>query len=253
MAKYSIYQNANFQSFVRHDYPRPSPGQTEYEEIRHRARLQQTQQAMRRARSATVYDGEFRSKDLDGNSMPVMRPSSPTRINKPHPPEIFLVTTLHNLPGYYYCTKEKGKIHTDTATVHKDQRRRLHDDNNLVHIFRDTDSNTAAEAWLKLASDKDCDAVKKMIKFVSSKKEANMNIEKRRNNQRLLEKVKPEFISSAQQWLLKAGPQETTAVEKLLNTLSVPYKTQTSEDMKKSFCRPYRTDYFIHPDWRSEQ
>ncbi|KAM5191493.1 uncharacterized protein ACMZJ9_021810 [Mantella aurantiaca] len=260
MAVYSVYHNANFQSFVQHDYHQLTPVQTENEEIRHRAQIQHTQQATKKARSATVYAGEYRSKDMDENSKPVMRPISPTRMNKPHPPEIFLVTTLHNLPGYYNCTKgnsskAKGKIHTGNATVYKDPRRTFYKDNDQVCIFRDPDSNAATQAWLKLASDKDCDAIKKMIKFVSSKQEKTKNTEKGRNfvYQRLSEKVKPELISSAQQWLLMAGPQETKAVEKLLITLSMAHQTFTLEDKTESLpvCRPYRSEYLIHPDWRS--
>ncbi|XP_077333112.1 uncharacterized protein LOC143975044 [Lithobates pipiens] len=256
MASYSVYHNANFQSFVRHNYRQGTPVQTEYEEIRHRAQLQHSQQAIRKARSATVYAGEYRSKDLDENCQPVMRPSSPTRMNKPHPPEVFLVTTLHNLPGYYNCKKGSSSKEKGNATVKKDLRRTLYEDNKQVHIFRDTDSNAAAQAWLKLASDRDCDAIMKMIKFVSSKQEESMNTEKGRNTlyQRLSEKVKPEFKSLAQQWLLKAGPQESSAVEKLLSTLSMVHQSQTSEDKTTSLpvCKPYRAEYFIHPDWRSE-
>ncbi|XP_040187612.1 uncharacterized protein LOC120919487 [Rana temporaria] len=257
MASYSVYHNANFQSFVRHDYRQGTPMQTEYEEIRHRAQQQHSHQAMRKARSATVYAGEYRSKDLHENCQPVMRPSSPTRMNKPHPPEVFLVTTLHNLPGYYNCKKGSSSKEKGNATVKKDLKGMLYEDNKQVHIFRDTDSNAAARAWLKLASDRDCSAIMKMMKFVSSKQEESMNTEKGKSTiyQRLSEKMKPEFKSLAQQWLLKAGPQESAAVEKLLSTLSMVHQSQTSEDKTTSLpvCKPYRAEYLIHPDWRSEQ
>lgn len=48
---------------------------------------------------------------------------------------------------------------------------------------------------------------------------------------------------------------ESAAVEKLLSTLSMVHQSQTAEDKTTSLpvCKPYRAEYLIHPDWRSEQ
>ncbi|XP_068125892.1 uncharacterized protein [Hyperolius riggenbachi] len=260
MEKYFMYHNANFQSFVRPNYHQPTAAQTKYDEIAYRAQQQHTQQAAGRAKSATVYAGEYREKELDRDCQAAMRPSSATRMNKPHPPEIFLVTTLHNMPGYYNCEGAsslggKGKVYRKNSPVHKEHRGALRD-NNQVFIFRETDSNTAAQAWLKLASDKDHDAVQKMIRFVTEKQMQKIEMGKKRTavHQKLTEIVKPEFIPSAQQWQQNAGLEETTAVERLLRTLYTGHRTPMQSSLTEAtpFCRPYRADYLIHPDWRSQ-
>ncbi|MEE6461369.1 hypothetical protein FKM82_001274 [Ascaphus truei] len=183
MASYSSYHNANFQSFVRQVYHPAVKG--ENDEIRSKAQLSWNHEARRRAKSATVYAGDFGRKQLDETSQPRMRPSSPTRMNKPHPLEGFLVTRIHNLPGYYYnCEKrtlsaETGKYFIALCPHHmgvenvKEKK---------VQIFWDSSSNLAAQAWLKLASDKDCNAVEKMMSFAAENKDTNEDKTDRRNH-----------------------------------------------------------------------
>ncbi|KAM9330457.1 uncharacterized protein PAF06_013760 [Gastrophryne carolinensis] len=239
MANYSVYHNANFQSFVRHHYPQPSPVQTKYDAIRCQAQRQHAQEATRRAKSSTVYAGEYRDKEMDANCRPVMRPSSPTRMNKPHPPGIFLVTTLHNLPGYYNCkdTEQKGEASADNAALRQQHKGALRREPNQVHIFCDTNSNTAAEAWLQLANDKDRSSVKKMLTFVAKRHAEKIETNIIRNTAfwRLTNHVKPEFLSSAQHWLLQAGKEDIAAVERLLHTLSTMNQTTTLKDVAESF------------------
>ncbi|XP_063776670.1 uncharacterized protein LOC134921521 isoform X2 [Pseudophryne corroboree] len=225
------------------------PVKAKYDEIRCKAQLQHSQEIQRKARSATVYAGEYRTKQLDESFQSTMRPSSPTRMNKPHPPEIFLITTLHNLPGYYNCN-----IYKNFAASHQQSKGTHSEQHNQVHIFRDANSNIAAQAWLSLASDKDREAVKNMIRFVSEKPAKKVNMYRKKNTlyQAFTHHVKPEFIASAQQWLMGAGTVETAAVERLLQTLSTAPQTPTLKSGPSPTCGQHRAEYVIHPEWKTE-
>ncbi|CAN2388803.1 hypothetical protein PRIEUP_LOCUS16749 [Pristimantis euphronides] len=260
MARYSLYHNANFQSFVRVDYPR-KPAKEKYHGIRVEAQLQHIHEARRKEKSATVYAGEYRRKELDENCQSLMRPSSPTRMNKPHPPEVFLVTTLHNIPGHYNCKKnisseEKGKERKNSSS-HRRTKTAQYGDKHQVHIFNDANSNMAAQAWLKLAQDEDYSAVMKMIKFVNGKQalKENTSVEKNTLYQVLKQCMKPEYIPSAQQWILNARPEETRAVERLFSTLSSGPQTADLKKTSGTYSPVYRSqkkEYLIHPDWRAQ-
>ncbi|KAM4710337.1 uncharacterized protein O3C94_000302 [Discoglossus pictus] len=251
MASYSVYHNANSQSFVRHVYHPPITN-SEYDEIKSKTQKQWSHEARRKAKSATVYEGEFTEKKLDETAQPKMRPNSPTRMNKPHPPQIFLVTTLHNIPGRYNCEKLKGSAEpgekTQASYTHKKERGK----NDKVQAFCDPSSNLAAEAWMKLASDKDSKAVEKMLNYIQDKsKETN----DRRSYvyQAFNGTVKPEYIISAHRWLKKAGAEETAAVERLLRTLSTAPQLEALKEtpgMPQVYKRA--REYIIHTDWRSE-
>ncbi|KAM6440849.1 uncharacterized protein C4orf51 homolog isoform 1-T1 [Liasis olivaceus] len=49
----------------------------------------------------TSYAAAFGNKGLDVSRRAQVTPSSPTRVHRPHPPKVFLVNQLHNLPGHY--------------------------------------------------------------------------------------------------------------------------------------------------------
>ncbi|KAG9480077.1 hypothetical protein GDO78_011867 [Eleutherodactylus coqui] len=260
MARYSLYHNANFQSFVRVDYQLKS-AKEKYDEIRVEAQLQHIHEARTKEKSATVYHGEYRRKALDENCQSLMRPSSPTRMNKPHPPEVFLVTTLHNIPGHYNSKKKisaegKGKVKTRAASSTSRPKIGQYADKSQIHIFKDADSNMAAQAWLKLANDKDYSAVMKMIKFVSDNPATKEDTNAENTRYQVLKQyTKPEYVPSAQQWLLNARPEEIKAVARLLRTLSTGPRTG---DLEKTYgidspvYRPQRKEYLIHPDWRAQ-
>ncbi|XP_056418831.1 uncharacterized protein LOC130359485 isoform X1 [Hyla sarda] len=260
MARFSLYHNANFQSFVRPDYVF-KPVKEKYDEIREEAKLKHIHEARTKEKSATVYAGEYRGKELDKTCQSSMRPSSPTRMNKPHPPDVFLVTTLHNIPGHYNCKNKissgkKGKEKTNDSSTSRPQK--IHCDNkSQVHIFNDMNYNMAAQAWLKVANDGDYAAVVKMIKFVSDKQVMKKDICAKNNTsyQVLKQYLKPEYIPSAQCWLQNAPPEETIAVERLLRTLSTgPHTTDLKETSAaySPIYRQKRTEYLIHPDWRAQ-
>ncbi|KAG8592323.1 hypothetical protein GDO81_000464 [Engystomops pustulosus] len=258
MARYSLCHNANFQSFVRLDY-NVKPTKEKYSDIRVEAQLHHIHEARRKDLSATVYAGEYSRKELDGNCQSLMRPSSRTRMNKPHPPEVFLVTTLHDIPGHYNCNKsispgEKGKGKTNVPSTPCMPRRVQYDDKSQVQIFTDVNSNMAAQAWLKLANDEDYSAVMKIIKFVSGKQaEEDTSTKKNTLYQLLKQHMKPEYIPLAQRWLLNARPKEAKAVERLLRTLATGPRTAELKESYGPYSPVYRlqrAEYIIHPDWR---
>ncbi|KAM4050252.1 uncharacterized protein ACNLHF_014829 isoform 2-T2 [Anomaloglossus baeobatrachus] len=212
MARYSLYNNANFQSFVSLNY-QLRPAKQKYDEIRVDAQLQHIHDTRKKEKSATVYAGEYRRKELDENFQSSMRPSSPTRMNKPHPPEVFVFTTLHNIPGHYNCKKtisseEKGK---EQASIFPIRPRKVQREDKIqVQIFNDVNSNMAAQAWLKLANDEDNSAVMHMIKFVNDKQAMKEDKSAKKNllYQAIKQYMKPEYVPSAQQWLLQAQPED---------------------------------------------
>ncbi|MEE6461370.1 hypothetical protein FKM82_001274 [Ascaphus truei] len=127
-------------------------------------------------------------------------------------PRGFLVTRIHNLPGYYYnCEKRTLSAETglremppikskgiQTRTLNRRQPTKdpgkyfialcphhMGVENvkeKKVQIFWDSSSNLAAQAWLKLASDKDCNAVEKMMSFAAENKDTNEDKTDRRNH-----------------------------------------------------------------------
>ncbi|KAM8939470.1 uncharacterized protein RCH25_053124 [Pelodytes ibericus] len=250
MASYSMYPNANFQSFVRPNYNIPVV-KRKYDYIRSKAQVHQSFEASRRSAGATVYASEYGQKQMDETSKARMRPTSPTRMNKPHPPEIFLVTQLHNQPGYYNCEKGPGERLTTSRRLPKGG---CDGKQNMVKVFHNSSKNLAAQAWMKLASDKDCDAVEKMIACIADTRKESEDVTSSNSRilQMLTENVKPELISSAHRWLSKAGSEETAAVERLLRTLSSDPQIPTLIDQTGSSCarRAHRSQYVIHPEWR---
>ncbi|XP_063316156.1 uncharacterized protein LOC134615546 isoform X1 [Pelobates fuscus] len=255
MASYSIYQNANFQSFVRMNYYIP-PEKRKFDDIKRKAEIQHSIEVSRRSKSATVYAGEYRGKEVDETSQATKRPISPTRMNKPHPPEIFLVTSLHNLPGHYHCEKAvSSETGNGFITSRKHTERVMGANIYKVEIFRDSRTNLAAQAFMKLASEKDCEAIEKMVAFITEANNRRVDENNGRSQvcQTLNQYVKPEYLSSAHQWLLKAGKEERAAVERLLKTLSttpqIPRMKEKTESTSR-VRRAHRSEYAIHPEWR---
>jgi len=55
----------------------------------------------RQQSSATCYGGTYNLKRVDEPTSARIRPSSPSRKNRPHPPRVFMVNRLRNIDGYY--------------------------------------------------------------------------------------------------------------------------------------------------------
>ncbi|XP_016278681.2 uncharacterized protein C4orf51 homolog [Monodelphis domestica] len=82
--------------------------------------------------SPTTYRAHFRSKTVD--DPPRIQPYSETRLNNPHPHELFLVNKVHYLPGYYNSRPpehEKPKATcTDITRFFKDS---MHVNHRVMH------------------------------------------------------------------------------------------------------------------------
>ncbi|XP_072857704.2 uncharacterized protein C4orf51 homolog isoform X1 [Pogona vitticeps] len=72
-----------------------------FEEIKCIAVKTWKQQAQESRNCSTTYAGAFGRKGLEDPTYCYVAPSSPTRIHKPHPTDVFLVNQLHQLPGPY--------------------------------------------------------------------------------------------------------------------------------------------------------
>ncbi|XP_028600802.2 uncharacterized protein C4orf51 homolog [Podarcis muralis] len=84
-----------------------------FEEIKRHAGRAWEQHTQEDASCSTTYSGAYGNKKLDGSAYCHVTPSSPTRIHKPHPPEVFLINRLHYLAGNYGnpkhgATSDKG-------------------------------------------------------------------------------------------------------------------------------------------------
>ncbi|XP_067824666.1 uncharacterized protein [Heptranchias perlo] len=150
----------------------------EFDKIRQKASTAWTGEHENRLRSVTTYTAEHRKKQLDEPTQNRVRPNSPTRLHRPHPPEIFLVTRLHRIPGHYNTPKNP------TASPMRDKREEILRQTpgwsktntlsqttmnitgtreSLQAVLNDSNTAWAAEAWMKLTCEKDRQAVKRMI------------------------------------------------------------------------------------------
>ncbi|GCC32968.1 hypothetical protein chiPu_0011432 [Chiloscyllium punctatum] len=60
----------------------------EFDKIRQKASTAWTEEHEHRLRSITTYSAEHRIKQLDEPTQGRVRPNSPTRLHRPHPPEV---------------------------------------------------------------------------------------------------------------------------------------------------------------------
>ncbi|XP_072352222.1 uncharacterized protein [Scyliorhinus torazame] len=247
----------------------------EFEKIKQRARTAWTAEHENQLRSVTTYSAEHRKKQLDEPTQSRVRPNSPTRLHRPHPPEIFLMTRLHRIPGHDSTSKNttnpplRDKLEKNPrrspgwykpnalsqSTMNTDRIREL-----LQAVLNDSNVARAAEAWMKLTGEKDRQAVKSMIDcIISTSVDITKKDVERQSyiNQALSRYVKPQYVTPISHWLLKAGREESMAVERLLRTLSSnPGYVQIKGpcfQLTKSACagtpKPYVYDYQIHPEW----
>ncbi|XP_014343655.1 uncharacterized protein LOC106703400 isoform X2 [Latimeria chalumnae] len=132
-----------------------------FEGIKNDARTVWGVTARRRSKSATTYRGDYYDKPLDEPTQCRVRPSSPTRVNKPHPNQIFLVTKLHTMPENYNTLKDKraykGKdgrwLYNDARPWTTEGERK----NMMVQTeAQEPDSRNVTEAWMKLVKENEC-------------------------------------------------------------------------------------------------
>ncbi|XP_067407693.1 uncharacterized protein C4orf51 homolog [Emydura macquarii macquarii] len=84
-----------------------------FEEIQRHAGEAWRREAEREANCATTYSAGYGKKELSELTRWSAKPSSPTRINRPHPPEVFMVNQLHYIPGCYNSDKPTAAADKD--------------------------------------------------------------------------------------------------------------------------------------------
>jgi len=131
----------------------------------------------RQQSSATCYGGTYNLKRVDEPTSARIRPSSPSRRNRPHPPRVFMVNRLQNIDGYY----QPESVHrSQTASLPK---RPARPESSATSSSRPFTARTsfserevmkkklgavhaqAVESWLKLASEKDRVAIRQSFKL----------------------------------------------------------------------------------------
>ncbi|XP_053108210.1 uncharacterized protein C4orf51 homolog isoform X2 [Hemicordylus capensis] len=78
-----------------------------FEEIKHHSGKAWKEHSVSNKDCSTTYSGAYGNKELDAVTRCRVAPSSPTRMHRPHPPEVFLVNRLHHLPGHYGNAKQR--------------------------------------------------------------------------------------------------------------------------------------------------
>ncbi|KAK7495285.1 hypothetical protein BaRGS_00013467 [Batillaria attramentaria] len=232
-------------------------------------------------RNETSYDNHFAERPAD--ELMQLRPTSPTRRNKPHPPMVFLTTRLHYIPGYNNADTTVGKeayqvdasVPVDQQAERKAVRRKYlgRQDPAMVNTYKDPfglrqtldgRSAQAAEAWMKLADDADRDNVLHVIQREKDKA--------RTRDVESLPRAKTAYPSTYR-WMRYAGAKESDSVGRIVNTLNSdpdgtcyiqpnpyharPVQSVTSMRMRdiastrnvRYQSKPSRGDFLIHPDW----
>ncbi|XP_033111213.1 uncharacterized protein LOC117112247 [Anneissia japonica] len=232
------------------EYPSPSP--KELDAIRQEAAMAWTSELKEWDKKPSVrpttYSHSFYNKGhVSTESLTKARPTSPTRRNKPHPPNVFLTCHLKDVPGYYDPGSAFGKelntvegfqnpdsrvkteIYRIDGVCHRreqQQRQKLREkyigrpattgvlqyreDKAMKELFQDPRAAQAAEAWMKLARRKDREAVRSMIDTASNK---GYCIKSSKHN------VKVPYQSSIHRYLKAAGAKEAKSASKLFETL----------------------------------
>ncbi|XP_039396921.1 uncharacterized protein C4orf51 homolog [Mauremys reevesii] len=184
-----------------------------FEEIQRHAGEAWRREAQREANCATTYSAGYGKKELAESARCRTKPSSPTRINRPHPPEVFMVNKLHYIPGHYNSDKQtaaddKGKCyeHPGYREDSKYVRQRVVYQNMYSGASK---SHQAAQNWIKHASENEGRNIEKTKNFAAESQKMQTIPHKATSQQ----SNKPEFVVSMNHWLKKAGKEETAEVE----------------------------------------
>lgn len=194
----------------------PAPERNELLRIKSQAR----DQWLGLDRAATTYDFQFKYRNLDQPTQ--SRPTSPTRKNKPHPPLVFLTNRLHYVPGYHNAdtTINRPVYQVDASVPYEEQAQRwaLRDkyigkpsakainqytDKYGYREYFDPVEAQAAEAWTKLADDKDLYQLPNVLDEQKGKHITEPNVE---HGIPLQEPQRPKTaMASTYRWMKYAG------------------------------------------------
>lgn len=261
----------------------PAPERNELLRIKSQAR----DQWMGLDRAATTYDFQFKYRNLDQPTQ--SRPTSPTRKNKPHPPLVFLTNRLHYVPGYHNADTSINKpvYQVDASVPYEEQAQRWalrdkyigkpsakainqYNDRYGYREYFDPVEAQAAEAWTKLADDKDLYQLPNVLDEQKGKHVTEPNVE---HGIPLEEQQRPKTaMASTYRWMKYAGVSENMelhrALEAIRNRGQLPNMMRYSrngigstemrrrddiEAMQKTryVAKPSRGDFLMHPDWPS--
>lgn len=261
----------------------PAPERNELLRIKSQAR----DQWLGLDRAATTYDFQFKYRNLDQPTQ--SRPTSPTRKNKPHPPLVFLTNRLHYVPGYHNAdtTINRPVYQVDASVPYEEQAQRwaLRDkyigkpsakainqytDKYGYREYFDPVEAQAAEAWTKLADDKDLYQLPNVLDEQKEKHITEPNVE---HGIPLQEPQRPKTaMASTYRWMKYAGASENMelhrALEAIRNRGQMPNMMRYSRngigstEMRRRddieavqrtryVAKPSRGDFLMHPDWPS--
>lgn len=261
----------------------PAPERNELLRIKSQAR----DQWLGLDRAATTYDFQFKYRNLDQPTQ--SRPTSPTRKNKPHPPLVFLTNRLHYVPGYHNAdtTINRPVYQVDASVPYEEQAQRwaLRDkyigkpsakainqytDKYGYREYFDPVEAQAAEAWTKLADDKDLYQLPNVLDEQKGKHITEPNVE---HGIPLQELQRPKTaMASTYRWMKYAGASENMelhrALEAIRNRGQMPNMMRYSRngigstEMRRRddieavqrtryVAKPSRGDFLMHPDWPS--
>ncbi|XP_071950002.1 uncharacterized protein [Antedon mediterranea] len=195
----------------------------------------------------TTYSNSYYNKgQVSKRSLTKARPTSTTRRNKPHPPNVFLTCHLKEVPGYHDPDSAFGKelnavegfrnpddrVKTEIYRIdgvcrkeEQEQRKHLrekyigrpatagvlpYDEKSVKEMFQDPRQAQAAEAWMKLARRKDRQAIHKMMDTTQSKAYCMESNKKY---------VKVPYQSSVHRYLKAAGARESKVATRLFQSL----------------------------------
>lgn len=261
----------------------PAPERNELLRIKSQAR----DQWLGLDRAATTYDFQFKYRNLDQPTQ--SRPTSPTRKNKPHPPLVFLTNRLHYVPGYHNAdtTINRPVYQVDASVPYEEQAQRwaLRDkyigkpsakainqytDKYGYREYFDPVEAQAAEAWTKLADDKDLYQLPNVLDEQKGKHITEPNVE---HGIPLQEPQRPKTaMASTYRWMKYAGASENMelhrALEAIRNRGQMPNMMRYSRngigstEMRRRddieavqrtryVAKASRGDFLMHPDWPS--
>ncbi|KAK3099407.1 hypothetical protein FSP39_003927 [Pinctada imbricata] len=261
----------------------PPPERSELGDIRDQAR----RMWMGLEREKTSYDCHFQFRPLDAPTK--SRPTELSRRNKPHPPLVFLTNRLHYIPGYHNAdtTINKPTYQIDASLPPEEQyyRRAVRDKyigrptsaaiNQYTDKFgyrqiMDPVEAQAAEAWTKIADDKD---VHQVVNVLEEYKGEPIT-DPKKEHVPITEPDRPKTANpSLHRWMKYAGAAENVALHKALDDLRNAYDKEALPNMMRytrsahgstdgrrqadiqamNRIRPSaklsRGDFLMHPDW----
>lgn len=234
----------------------------EFKQIKNSAKKSFKLELERCRTSNTWYNGQYDEKILNELTVSRTRPTSSSRKNNPHPPEVFLVNRLRSVPGYYQ--PEKAGTQKDSNgdsfmtpatckrpyTAHTTLRQRMHMQDILGKV-----PAQAAEAWIKLSPEKDRISIRQSFAMPKNSltqekgKLAHLRSPEKANKESVewLQQrgySKNESLQRLSMSMQKAPPTWwKRASEKAAATKNAPYKNT------EAFKRVKFDDFQIHPHW----